>query len=276
MTPESLRHEQWEQLAVGRALDALEPADEAALTAHLPLCAQCRRLIEEMTEVAGELALAADPVPLPPAVWSGISAAIESSDRPPVPAQARHAAPAGPPGGRPEGRRGSSVAVPGQRRPRPVSRLPVAVRWGAALSAAALVVVAVLLGSQLYRDKAASERQLAAIRSCVGGTQCSVVTLHGPTANAIALVRGRDVRMVVLNVPGNDPKTSTYVLWQLGVNAGAEAIGTFNVTGSGLRVIPVRLVAAQPRTGTLAVTREPGTKAPAKPSSNPLMQGKLT
>lgn len=275
MTPESLAHEQWESLAVGRALDALEPADEAALAGHLPLCAHCRRLIEEMRDVAAELAMAADPVPLPPALWAGISSAVEASDRPPLPVQASPAKRR--PTANPDARSGSAVTELGQqrRRTRTGAGSPAWLRWGAALSAAALVIVAVVVGGMLYSDKVASQRQLAVISRCVSTSDCSVTTLRGPTANAIALIQGARVRLVVEHVPSNDPKTSTYVLWQTSPQ-GATAVGTFDVTGSGLRVIPVRGLKARVRTGGLAITREPGRRAPEQPSVDPLMQGTLT
>lgn len=62
-------HELIEELTSARALGALEPEDAAALQAekasHGPDCAECRRLAAEAEEVAGRLAFAVDPVPLP-------------------------------------------------------------------------------------------------------------------------------------------------------------------------------------------------------------------
>jgi anti-sigma-K factor RskA len=62
-------HELIEELTSARALRELEPEDAAALEAemasHGPDCAECRRLTAEAEEVAGRLAFAVDPVPLP-------------------------------------------------------------------------------------------------------------------------------------------------------------------------------------------------------------------
>jgi hypothetical protein len=62
-------HELIEELTAARALGGLDPEDAAALQAemasHGPDCAECRRLEADADEVAGRLAFAVDPVPLP-------------------------------------------------------------------------------------------------------------------------------------------------------------------------------------------------------------------
>jgi Anti-sigma-K factor rskA len=62
-------HTRIEELTSARALGALEPEEatalEAEMASHGPDCAECRRLTAEAGEVAGRLAFAVDPVPLP-------------------------------------------------------------------------------------------------------------------------------------------------------------------------------------------------------------------
>ena len=49
-------HEAFDELAVGWALHALEPEDEAAFTAHLAGCRQCAQTVAETAEVMAALA----------------------------------------------------------------------------------------------------------------------------------------------------------------------------------------------------------------------------
>ncbi len=55
-------HRLWDELAVGWALHALEPEDEAVFAAHLAGCGRCSRTVAETAEVMA--AMATD---LPPA-----------------------------------------------------------------------------------------------------------------------------------------------------------------------------------------------------------------
>src|SRR3954468_21696155 len=49
-------HETWDELAVGWALHALEPEDEAVFARHLPDCTRCARTVAETVEVMAALA----------------------------------------------------------------------------------------------------------------------------------------------------------------------------------------------------------------------------
>ncbi|MGA8979053.1 MAG: zf-HC2 domain-containing protein, partial [Pedococcus sp.] len=55
-------HQQYDELAVGWALHALEPEDEAGFAAHLAGCARCTATVTDTTEAMA--AMAGD---LPPA-----------------------------------------------------------------------------------------------------------------------------------------------------------------------------------------------------------------
>lgn len=287
--PEASEHSPWEELAVGHALHALEPADEAAFASHLPTCDSCRRLLAEMHEVAADLAYAADPTDPPASLWQGIAARLDSSDRPPLPAEframeslpvpsagkARSALEPG--GGSADGSyRSAEPAEPGRR--------PAWLRTTALAVAAGLIVIAglggiVLVGRylQVRSDKAAAERQLAAVLTCAGRTECSVVPLKGQdgsAASAVALVQTGTVQLVVNNLPATDSRSS-YVLWAGRPGGPMTGVGRFLISNAGRHIIspdlrsPVTLTAG----GVLAVTREPGRAIPAAPSTKPTLLG---
>jgi len=73
-----MNHERVEEWLAGRALGGLNEADAAALEAEMAAhgdCAKCRRLERELTEAAGRLAFALDPVPVDPGMADRILAA---------------------------------------------------------------------------------------------------------------------------------------------------------------------------------------------------------
>ena len=49
-------HQEWEEIAAGHALGALEPDDEQRFEAHLRTCAECRQVIADTEAVMAELA----------------------------------------------------------------------------------------------------------------------------------------------------------------------------------------------------------------------------
>lgn len=273
--------EQWEQLAVGHALDALEPEDAAAFATHLPTCAVCGQSVTEMTEVAAEMALAADPVPLPDTLWRGIASAVAASDRPALPGNgvpAQSAQPAQP-------TEVDLTAIP--------KMIPGGTRRGSArLRAAALAVAAVVVGLVVlggivlgarYLDvrnqKLAAGKQLAAVLTCSEQKTCSVVPLRGTSgASGVALVTGgNQVGLVVRDLKASD-RHASYVLWEGGPGGSVRGVGRFAVPGPGPHVVrltsPLPLPQAAGR--LLAVTREPGLTLPTKPTTPILLAGAFT
>ena len=96
-----MSHSEFEELAAGYVLGALEPDDEHDFQRHLDGCDTCEATVRELEAVAGELAYAAPPVDPPDTLWAGIRREIRSEAvRPeavpqaPAPAQARAPAPA--------------------------------------------------------------------------------------------------------------------------------------------------------------------------------------
>jgi hypothetical protein len=74
-------HERIEELLAGYALLALSGPDaeraDRLLAEHVPSCLTCRRTLAEFQALAGDLALAADPVPPPDLVLSRIHRGID-------------------------------------------------------------------------------------------------------------------------------------------------------------------------------------------------------
>jgi hypothetical protein len=76
-----LDHERIEELLAGYALEALSGEDAASadrlLAGHVPSCPTCRNTLADFQDLAGELALAADPVPPPELVRARIQHGID-------------------------------------------------------------------------------------------------------------------------------------------------------------------------------------------------------
>jgi anti-sigma-K factor RskA len=91
-------HDLIEELASARALGGLDPEDAAVLEAELAShgdCAECRRVVAEAEEVAGRLAFAVDPVPVPAGFEDRVIAATRAEAVVPMPSQRpRRAGPA--------------------------------------------------------------------------------------------------------------------------------------------------------------------------------------
>src|SRR4051812_19146712 len=74
--PRDPGHDRWDELAAGYALDALEPAEEAELMAHLDECDICRGALRDHELVAAQLAALADDADVTPPAWSAIRTGI--------------------------------------------------------------------------------------------------------------------------------------------------------------------------------------------------------
>lgn len=239
-------HACFEELAVGHALCALEPDEEQSFLAHVRSCARCERDVLAHRETAAHLAYAAPSVELPPAVLAGIRAVTGGP-----------AAVAPPPA--------PVVDLDSRRRKPPV--------WVGVAAAAALVVSLGVWNVDLQRDKADSVeysgRLAAAVEALEApGTQ-AVQLAAGGQVNAVALVDGKRVQLVVDGLPPNDRSRSTYVLWTKGRYGEVRAAGTFDVRHEGAHVAGTLTIASND-VSALMVTLEPGRKVPAV-ASNPLL-----
>lgn len=257
-------HKEYEELAAGHALGALEPEDEQRFLEHLPGCARCERDRSAYADTAAQLAYAAEPLELPDGMLDRLREQVRAEARPPVvPPQA---APVG------------DVAAARERRrlrglPRDRSSLTAA--------AAALVVLVGLVGwnASLQRDNQQMDQrgdELAqAVRALTDEPSRSVPLLgEGNQVAAVAVLAEDHVSLVVNALKANDAADTTYVLWEKGRYGDVRAVGTFDVRDGHLEV--VRDLPLHGRAGdvaVLAVTHEQGNAAPGRPTQDPVAAG---
>lgn len=241
-------HDAWAQLAVGHALDALEPADEAVFLAHVRTCPSCQRLVDDTRRSATELAYAVEPVAPPPQLWARIEAGLGQSGRPPA-----------------------AVPVPAAPGPAIGPARRSGLRWLAAAAAAAVLAGLVgtgVLASRLSGQNSTQRRQLAAVLDCLGSPDCRLMPMTGSGgAQAVALVSSGRVQLFLNGLPQNNRGAEVYVLWELRGGAPPAAVTTFDVVTGGWTAVPARaLPVAATAQSALAVTREAGRQAPPRPA----------
>jgi hypothetical protein len=212
-------HGEWDALAVGWALSALDAEDEELFAAHLPDCPLCTATVRESLYTVADLAYALpDEVP-PPALKARILAAVAAEPR--RPGAARTAAGDGGTAGRPP-----------EVDPPPPLRLDLGAgprsrrRWPSRLAAAAAVVLVAALGGWNLQLRAEQDdlRQLAAqreaaIRQLTANAPARVAALTNPTKpteprRATVVVRGDSIEIITENLgaSGDDVR---YWLWTL-------------------------------------------------------------
>ena len=264
-------HEAFDELAVGWALHALEPEDEAVFVRHLSACPRCARTVADTEEVMA--AMAADlPTAEPSEGLRGrLRAAVERTE------QVRR--PAAPPetGAPRPGLPREADTDPGIRLPVPAAdggRAPLHQR---ALLLTLAATVAGVLGLGVWNVALSSDRdqaeevaaeQLAVVQELLRPGARVVAQLSDDDGRPVATVvtLDGDVRVVSQGLPVNDATAETWVLW--GVGDGAPVpLGTFDVDRSGLGVHAV----LSPPAGVgsfaqYAVSLEPGGRPPAEPS----------
>lgn len=295
-------HSAFDELAVGWALDALEPEEEAAFQIHLARCERCLALVVETSETAADLAqLAPDAEPseglrarileaargqrtggygdgdigadvgVTPSDDRGIASATPLPARAGTPPRAggRHAA--GPEDSTPAraATTGGATVVPMRRRN----------RMGAALLSAAAAVAIVALA--LWNVSLRNDRNDARTTALREGSTISAIAQPGSQVAILATGNGTHVgavvgtdahwKVVAAKMPKNNTRSTTYVLWGLQTkDATPQALGTFDVTSGATSVADVHSKAsttAPPKFGLYAVSFEQGRTAPAAPST---------
>ncbi len=260
-------HDAYDELAVGWALHALEPEDEAAFGRHLPGCARCGRTVAETSEVMAAMATdlpSAEPSPL---LRERLHAAVAATEQVPTdrPAEAGEPAPA------------AATGFPGYRSvppPRPAARW-WAGRRSPALALAAAALAAVLgLGiwnvfladsrSDLQRTLA-EQQQIVDTLLAPGGATVTPMSLDGRDVATI-VARADRVDVISHGLPVNDTESETYVVWGLEGDQ-AEPLGTFDVTGSqtALQTVESGATGLDDYPG-YGISIEPGRQAPSAPT----------
>jgi anti-sigma-K factor RskA len=251
-----MSHREFEELAAGYVLGALEPDDEHDFQRHLDGCATCEATVRELEAVAGELAYAAPPADPPDTLWAGIRRQIE-----------------------PEAAR--PVAAPGAS-PRRRGRGRGLLQGLAAAAAIVLLAVLSVWNLNLREQNAAIRDRVAALERATqlaNDPNASLVTLDdapGPAgAQATVIASSRQDRGVLL-VESLPPlaRDRVYELWGVpqGDIAKAQKALTFvPLRRQGVQTLEFE-VPIQPGT-VFAITDEPGPDGSEKPTTQPLLVG---
>lgn len=294
MTPgHDFDHGEWDALAVGWAMSALDPDDEAVFLPHLATCRRCADTVAETIRTVGDIAWTVPEEAPPPELRDRLMSAVRAephgarplpqrrpaagSPPPGLPRPASPPAGAPPAGAPPAGGRaggfgwaggGDGGGPSGPRHaaePGDVVPLRRAPRWRPLAAAAAAVAVIAGLGAwnlQLRNDR--DELRHAA----AGPTR--VAELDSPTGQPVAtvLVHGDQVDVVTAAVPPSDARTS-YWLW--GMTSPTDThpvpIAGFAVTTSELSVHTVGSGGKDlGGLGYFAVSREPAGSTPSVPT----------
>jgi anti-sigma-K factor RskA len=255
-----MSHSQYEELAAGYVLGALEPDDEHVFQQHLGGCPVCEANVRELEAVVGELAYTVPPLDPPDTLWAGIRREIgpEAASRPAIPG----AAP-GPPVGA------------GARRLRVLPAL-------AAAAAILLVVVLSLWNLNLrdqnavYRDRVAALERATELANDPGASLVTLDDQPGTTgAQATVIASSRQDRGVLLieNLPPLQ-RNRVYELWGIpggNLDKAEKALVFVPLRRQGTQALQFE-VPIQPGT-VFAITEEPGPDGSEKPTPPPVLLG---
>lgn len=246
------KHDDFDGLAVGWALNALEPDEERAFADHLATCPRCQRLVHESEQALGELAYDVPLIEPPPQLLARIRHATGASDAMP-----------------------GRVGGPSTPQPTPIFGRRRVFRWAAPSMAAALVLVALLGWNVALRQRAHSQEQAAAQARAVIttlGKSTIRATLRDPARHPVGYVvqTGAQMEVVSAGTPArldlNNTATTTYVLWALPGSGPPVAMGTFDIVRIGPDVRAVQGAVLPAGVTGFAVSREPGRGLPSRPT----------
>ena len=256
-------HQAFDELAVGWALHALEPEDEAVFAVHLSGCARCAATVAETTEVMGAMARDLPPVEPSDDLRARLRAAVETTQQVPAPAVA--AAPSETP------RQPAPVPAPGPAdRPGWRRALPGALVAAAVATIVGLGLWNVFLTSSQERmqETMAAQEEVVAALLTPGRATVAPLQQVGDQGRTVATVvaRGDELQVVTDGLSVNDADETSYVVWGLGEGAPVP-LGTFDVSRSQMDVRTV----GSPATGLdgyslYGISLEPGQEAPSEPT----------
>lgn len=255
-----MNHSEYEQLAAGYVLGALEPDDEHVFQRHLGGCSECEANVRDLEEVVGTLAYAAPPVDPPETLWASIQREVRREARP----EARRAQP----------------------QPQPQPRVVRPRRWASPLvarlaAAAAIVAVAALSVWNLnlrdenagFRDRVTALEQATRL---LNEPDTAKVTLEGSAAGAQATVLAAPAQdrgvLIVENLPPLQ-RGKVYELWGIperGTGRPQKAVIIIP-----LQERPQTLEFQMPieRDTVFAITEEPGPDGSEQPTTRPILTG---
>lgn len=264
--------EEFLELCAGYALGSLDPADRAALEAHLAEgCPECEAELSRLSGGVLALTVSVPPRRAPAALRSRVLAAVRAEA---VAADPRRPAPA-------------PIPLPRPRRaaPRP---------WSWAIAAAvllALIGVTWKVVDDLERDLTATRSQVAALRQELEDQKGWLAVLESPQARVVQLQATPDGsptlaarvifdpatrRALVVCDSFSPPVGKDYQLWAITAQ-GPASLGLVRPDTTGHAVMKLESV-GDPRTlGAFAVSleREGGAPTPTAPAGPVVMLGKL-
>jgi hypothetical protein len=265
-------HRSWDELAVGWALHALEP--ETLFTAHLAGCTRCARTLAETSEVMA--AMAGDLPQAEPSegLRERLRAAVEATEQ--VPPTERRSEQAATSAVQPEVVQPTVGGGFDLRTPRPVGDVDRRPAWRRVLPTvlvAAAVAAVLSLGAwtvAVLSDRDAAQATVAEQSRMLDGllapgrATIAPVTHDGHSV-ATVVAREDQVQVVATDLPVNDRRDSTYVVW--GMREGVpKPLGTFDVVAPQMDLRTVGSSA----TGLddyseYAISIETGRQAPSSP-----------
>jgi anti-sigma-K factor RskA len=243
MTPsQDEPHREWEELAAGHVLDALEPDEEARFSDHLAGCAHCQKVTDEHAHVAAQLGALAHDDGLAAPSWAAIRDGVVTAPQPDAPAEL------------------APVLALRSGPPRWATRVLAA---AAALALIAGGVTAVVL----HGGSGSTSPAVAAIKACTPSTACHVIRLQQEqTERAVVLVRDNAAQVVSTGLTA-PPHGLVYVLWQMpreGRPVLVSALPGMQVdrpTSSSALTLPYADTAA------FAISQEPANVVPLHPTT---------
>jgi len=252
-------HAGYDELAVGWALHALEPEDEAMFLAHLPGCDRCGTTIAQTREVMSSMATDLPQAEPSEGLLQRIRAAVGETEQLPEP-------PVGIP------------VQPVRAVSSPRAFVPAPSRWRRVVPVGLVAAaVAAIVGLGLWNVVLASDRdklqttvaeQNAVMHGLLSPGRATIAPLKSPDGKPVATVvaRGDEVNLIMQGLAANDPRANTYVLWSMD-DGNAESLATFDVTSSQIAMKTV----GSGSTGfaqhdIYGISLEPGRKAPSLPT----------
>jgi hypothetical protein len=254
-------HAPFDELAVGWALHALEPEDEALFVAHLAGCERCPVTVSETQDVMSAMATDLPQAEPSEGLLQRIRAAVEETEQLPATAAATPVTPAVP-----------VRTVPAPRRvaePRPGWRraLPMGLVAAAVAAIVGLGLWNVVLTSDRQQLQSTVAEQSAFMDSLFSDGEATVAPMtHRGTMVAMMVARDGHVAVVPAALSANDAKDSTYVLWGMGKGMPA-ALGTFDVERPQLKLQTVGSGQTDlSGYSGFGISLEPGRQAPRSPT----------
>lgn len=253
-------HDEFEALAVGQAMHALEPDDEQRLAVHLMSCPSCARAVVDSAALGAAMAGTLAPVEPPPGLRIRLLDAVEREPR----------------AARPRVRPAATGPTDAVRRPAgdEMAGVPAAsaARWRRPRVLALTAVLAGILGAGVavpatlsLTGSGGSQNQTALSQAITAPGSHSVALTGGGGATGRAVVTDKGLFLMVDGLPHNDAHSTTYVLWTTADGGQRKALATFDVSERSLVLVRPGVQPLPPGTG-FAVSYEKGRSAPAQPS----------